>query len=356
MSQSVSCVIHNKVGDRGSGNLEANPKVLSPQQRPDVTTARTQRSAIAQRNGRSSPAFAWTYAQLLIAMVLYGSGTPVSKVVIENFPGFVATDLRMVVTVLMLAPLAWPKRAALLTLERADWIRIGLIAVVGMVGFSLALLYGIDLVSGVFGSLIICTVPAVTALGSYLFLHDRLGWRKSVAITLAVGGVALVSVSSGSSGDSSTFWQAIGIALILSAVGCEATHTLLAKVTTQRVPPLLIVVLAAAIACILCAAPAIYQASRYDFQMLRPHAWLALLWWGGCTTALGSWLWYRALHQVPASVAAGFMGVSPVTAALLSYVILDQPFRWYQPLGFVLVLGAIFMIAWEHSRDGQDSR
>lgn len=282
-----------------------------------------------------------------MGMVMFGSGTPVSKLVIENFPQFVASDLRMAVTVLVLAPWAWSQRQAVRDIQRLDWLYIGLIALIGMVGYSVAILNGIKMVSGVCGSIITSTVPAVTAFASYVFLRERLGWRKSFAIALGVSGVLLTSITGGSKGGSGMLQQVLGAVLVFAAVCSDAAHTLLAKLATGRVRPLLVIALAAGVASILIAAPAVYQATEFDFSKPGLPAWLALLWWGAGTTASGALLWYSGLRRVPASEAAGFMAIGPVVAVVLSYVLLGDSFYWIQAVGFLLALSGVGLIAWK---------
>jgi len=82
------------------------------------------------------------------------------------------------------------------------------------------------------------------------------------------------------------------------------------------------------------------------------RVWLALGWYGAGTLALGSWAWYSGLARAEASVAAGFMGLMPVSALVLSYVLLDQPFRWVHLLGFATVFGGVVLISREHAHPG----
>ena len=90
------------------------------------------------------------YLLLGTGMAIFGSGTPVSKVVTGAFPVFLASGLRMALAAAVLAPLlAWRwrrdgsgPRGLLRALDRDDWLRVAGIAVAGMFGFSVFMLYG----------------------------------------------------------------------------------------------------------------------------------------------------------------------------------------------------------------------
>ena len=51
------------------------------------------------------------------------------------------------------------------------------------------------------------------------------------------------------------------------------------------------------------------------------------------------------MARAEGSVAAGFMGLMPVSALLLSYLLLDEPFRWIQPLGFAVVFAGVLLLS-----------
>jgi drug/metabolite transporter (DMT)-like permease len=114
-------------------------------------------------------------------MAIFGSGTPVSKIVTKAFPVFIASGLRMAVAALVLLPFMLADRGRLSSLSKRDYLLVALIALVGMFGFSAFMLYGLKMVSGVAGSVVMSTTPAVTALASFVFLKERLGWRKAIA-------------------------------------------------------------------------------------------------------------------------------------------------------------------------------
>ena len=54
------------------------------------------------------------------------------------------------------------------------------------------MLYGMGMVAGVVGAVVMRTAPAVTAAASMLFMGDEPTWRKLCAIALAVAGVLIL--------------------------------------------------------------------------------------------------------------------------------------------------------------------
>lgn len=288
---------------------------------------------------------AGTYLLLASGMAIFGSGTPISKIVTDAFPVFLASGARMLLAVLALLPVVVvierrrEEPSALRSLSRADWLRLGGIAVAGMFLFSVFMLYGMKEVSGAIGGIVMATTPAVTAAGAVLFLRDELDRWKALAIGAAVGGV--VAVNLGGSGGGSGDDVLLGSLLVFGAVCGEAAYTLLGKRLSADLSPMQIGLVAAAMATVLFAIPAAGELGSLDVDRVTATDWLALAWWGIGTMAIGTVLWYRGVQRVPGTTASAFMGVMPVSAVLLSYLLLGESFEPLHAVGMVAVLAGI---------------
>lgn len=281
-------------------------------------------------------------------MAVFGSATPVSKIVTQAMPVFIGSGLRVALGALVLAPFAARHFHQMRGFSRRDWLLVALIALFGMFGFSVLMLYGMKMVSGVTGAVVMSTTPAVTAAAAMLFLKDRPTWRKLAAIALAVIGVLLLQLGQGGSDGGDHVW--LGAALVFGAVCCEAAYTLLGKLASERVDPILVAFLAAALAVPLFLPFAFWQWPGFDFAAVDARAWAAVAWYGAGTLALGSWLWYSGIAKAEGAVAAGFMGVMPASALALSYLLLGEDFRWLHLAGFGVVFAGVLLISWEHAR------
>lgn len=296
------------------------------------------------------------YLQLFLGMAIFGSGTPVSKLVTAAFPPMIASGTRMLVGALLLTPLIWRQRHHLRQLQRRDLYVLAAVALIGMFVFSVAMLYGMREVSGVIGSIIMSTTPVVTATGAVLFLGEQPGWRRVLAVILALVGVLILQVSSSGEGGGGSIL--LGSLLVFVAVCSEATYTLLGRVASEHLRPVVLGGGAAWLALLLFAVPALFEFRSFDVAAVTPVDWLALLWWGGGTLAVGSVLWYSGVQKVQGSTAAGFMGVMPVSALILSYVLLGEVFRPVHLLGFGIVFAGVLLIIWthvQHSRENGDA-
>jgi drug/metabolite transporter (DMT)-like permease len=288
--------------------------------------------------------------KLAAGMAAFGSATPVSKIITEAMPVFIGSVFRVALGSLALGVFMGGRFTAVRSYSRRVWLYIFAIAIFGMFGFTALMLYGMKMVPGVVGATVMSTTPAITAAASMLFLKDRPTWRKLVAICLAVTGVAVLQWGRMGDGDDGTGSPIQGSLLILGAVCCEAAYTLLGKKASQYADPLTVAFLASVLSLPLFLPFAVWQWAQFDISVINNKIWLAVVWYGVGTLALGSWLWYTGIAKVQGTIAAAFMGIMPLSALVLSYILLDESFQMIHLLGFGTVFSGVVLISWEHAR------
>lgn len=294
----------------------------------------------------AKPASIKTYLMLFFGIALFGSATPLSKLVTQGAPVFIAGGVRVLLAFVVL----WPfiKLSNLKNYKGRDrWLLLG-IAVLGTLGFTAFMLYGMKLASGVTGSVVMSTTPAITAILSIIFFKDAVTWKKVLSLVLAIGGVLVLQLKGGQQSNDQHPW--LGVLLIFAAVCCEAAYTLMGKALTKNYPPEEVSGLSALIA-IICFIPfCIWQWPQLDLQKIDTGNLLALAAYGLITMGLGSVLWYKGISKVEGSVAASFMGVMPLSALALSYVLLHEKFKWMHLAGFALVFAGVLLMISVHRK------
>lgn len=287
------------------------------------------------------------YFQLFAGMALFGTGTPSAKVVSEAFPMFLGPFLRLAVAALVLTPFLIAYRRRLPNISKPEWFKIVVIGGVGIVAFTFFLLAGMQRVNGVVGSVVMSLSPAAMATAAVLFMHDRMGWRKILAVTLAVAGVLVINVS-GQSIQSSGWTLILGSLLVFFAVASQTLYSLLGKKLIKGLRPTLALPLIVWVAALLFAGPGLYQAMSFDFSTPTPNEWLGIVIWGMGPLPLGTLIWFRGLSQVPPSTASGYMSAMPAAALALSYFWLGDEFHPVHLVGFALVFTSIGLVTWAH--------
>jgi len=287
------------------------------------------------------------YLELTGAMVLVGSSVVAGKLMAESLPVFLAGGLSSSIGAAILLPVLFACEGGLPAVARRELLVLFLQAFTGIFLFRVLLLWGLLFTSAAEGGVITSTTPAVVGLISILFLKERPGPRVWAGIVLAVAGiVALNVVGPGAEVDGARGpAPLLGNLLVFGAVVCEALFTIFGKAASERVSPLATAVSASVLSLALFFPLGLYQAAGFDFSSVGFAGWASVAHYGVFVTALGYLLWFGGLSRVPASTAGVFTGVLPVSAVLLSYLILGEPFSWAHPVGLACVLAAIVLIA-----------
>ncbi len=285
------------------------------------------------------------YAQLALAMILVGANVGVAKLLAESLPIALIAFLRCALACLVL----WPLARVLEGAPRLTWpIRKNLFwqAVFGTAIYNAGLLAGLRLTTALEGGLMLATLPAVVALGSFVLLRERLLPRQFLAAGVAGAGMAAITLArlGGSDGGS-----LLGNALIFLGVCGEAGYVLLAKRIAGRAP-----VITASLWMQLFSAAVLLPFAAPGFSALGElrSADIALLLVFHSLTAsvLCLLLWYQGLKRVPAGIAGVFTAFLPASAAVTAVVFLGEHFSAVHAVGFVLMLVSMLLATWPARR------
>ncbi|QTD46139.1 DMT family transporter [Ottowia testudinis] len=275
-----------------------------------------------------------------LAMVTVGSTVVASRIIGHDMEPFLATALRHAA--------ALPLFVLLMRLTRARWPRVGrrdaalllLQAAAGSVGYTVLLIQGVTWSSAADAGVVAGTLPAMSALFAALFLGERPGARMFASIALATAGVMAVAFSPGAASDSPT--RLAGIALVLAAIACEAVFILANKRLSQPMPALPLSTLMSAGGLLLSLLPAWWRWGAAPSTFSTP-ALAGLLYYAWVPTVGGFLLWYAGSQRTTGARAALATVWLPVSALLLSAVVLREPIGLWQWAGLGCVLAALWL-------------
>ncbi len=284
----------------------------------------------------------WAYAQLALSMILVGANVGVAKLLAEQLPIALVAFLRCVLAVAILWPLARAMDGGLRP-GRAALGNLALQALFGTAIYNAGLLAGLRLTTALEGGLVLAALPAVVALGSWLWLRERLSARQWLAAALAGIGMAAITLArlGGAGGQGS----ALGNLLVLGGVVGEAVYVLLAKRIAGRVPVVTAVLwmqVFSALVLLPFAAPGFGAAAA-----LAEPALLGLLVFHSVTASvLCLLLWFGGLKRVPAGVAGAFTAFLPASAAATAVLLLGEAFTALHALGFAVMMASLLLATW----------
>lgn len=281
---------------------------------------------------------------LAAAFFLAGSSVVAAHFLAGRLGIFTISAVSLFLALIGLLPLCWRKLGlAYKNMGKRERISIALQALLGMFLFRVFLLTGLNHTSAAEAGILTGVTPAFTALLAFLALKESMYAKRIIGIASTVAGVLLIQGLL-TAGSHLSFEHAAGNVLVLAAALCESLFNVLSRqssisITGQaKMDPLVQSALVTAAACILCLVPAALENPAPALAVLGWRAWMALLWYGFMVTALGYICWYAGIKRSETSSAAVFSGLMPLTAMVLSVLLLGEQATTRQCLGCGLVV------------------
>lgn len=296
------------------------------------------------------------YALVLIAAVLWATLGLFYRTLVSQYqlsPSVVAAyraGLAALVLLVLLAAL----RPRLLVVRRRDWPYFALFGSVGVAAFFLCYIQASVTGPLAVAAVLLYTAPLWITLWSVLRQGERLTARKLIALTLALGGCALVA---------NLFDRANlalnGLALLfglLSGITYAAYSICSAEGTRRGYHVWTIVVYSLGIGALVIFA---FQPPSESLKPLGlPGAWPYLLAVSLGPSLLAQTCFTIGLRYVHTSNASILATIEPVIAALLGWfvVVPPEPLDRWQLLGGACVLGAVILLTTQRADPAAETR
>ena len=278
------------------------------------------------------------YGCLALSMSLVGSYVALSKPLVAAIPVFLLAWLRFGIGgAAMLGWLRKPADEPPMSPQTKQLVFLE--SLLGNFLFSICMLFGVSLTTAVAAGVIMASIPAVVALMSWLFLGERIGLRLWAALTCAVLGIALVSLTrtEGAAPEGGELvW--LGNLLLVGAVLCESAYAVIGKKLTGALSAKRITALINLWGFALMTPLGIWAAWSFNYSTVAAPMWLLLLFYSMAASVWTVWLWMTGLQHVPANQAGMFTVMLPISAALVGVVVLGEQLSGLQLAAFALAL------------------
>jgi len=266
------------------------------------------------------------------ACVLVGASFTANSV-LGDYPYAGGQALRYGLAALLLAavlrrspgPVAFPLRG----LSGRQWVRLGLLAAVGMVGFNLAILAAERTAEPAVPGVFVGCAPIVVGVLAPL-LESR---RPSRATLYAAGLVAAGAFTVQGWGRT----DLAGICWSVGALAGEVGFAVLAVPVLRPLGPKLLAATVCAIAAVQSALLGLLMDGAAFLRVPAPAETTALLWQAVVVTVIGFVCWYIGLQRIGAERATLFSGLIPVSAALTAPLVGAGTYGMAQGAGSLLV-------------------
>jgi drug/metabolite transporter (DMT)-like permease len=284
------------------------------------------------------------YAALAASMAQVGSYVALSKPLVAALPLFLLAGLRFGIAALAMLP--WTRRGpAEPPLTPREHRQLFLMSFFGNFLFSILMLSGIALTTATAAGVILATLPAAVALLARVVLGERFTPRVTLAVALAVGGIAALQFVRGDGSDAARTQTLLGNLLLLGAVFCEATYVILSKRLAATRTPLRVSALINLWGLALTAPLGLWQLMRADLGSMTTGLWTLLFFYSLAAGLFSVWMWVSGLKHVPANQAGVFTVALPIAATAVGVLLLGESFTAVHAAALALAATGVLLIA-----------
>lgn len=276
---------------------------------------------------------------------LFWAGTFVSgKIAAAQFPTFTLSFFRFSIASLIVLPLTLYLEKGRLRVPARDLFKLVSIGAFGFLGNNVLFLTACKYTAAVNLSSIAATCPLMTAILASLFLGEPLGWKRVIAIFIALLGVLVVLYD----GDLSLIGemhfnkgdliQATGI-LLLAAYG------ILSRKNGSAFSPMIIVCYGLLFSSLVTFPLMLAENPHLYIQAASLSGWVSVLYMAIFASVGAYTLQQIAIKQIGPSRSMAFLNLIPIFSLFLAFWLLHENITLMKVLGTLLVISGVFMNA-----------
>lgn len=295
-----------------------------------------------------TPSTFWAYAALTTAAIVWGGSIVFQKLALNSFSPVETSVLRGIGALAILIPLwAWQEDGEV-KWSANDWQLFALLGL-AVLGNHLFTLFGLRYIAAGSAGVIIGASPVITAFLSSLVIRD-VPFRAVVAgCVMSFAGVALVSGEGAAiPGERPVF----GGLLVVLALISWALYTVGSRRIMERFSPLTVNWTTLLIS-LLLQIPLLWvdqKASVTGISNVPLSGWLALAYLIVFATAIGQQAWLYGVRGAGPSRAGVFVNLIPVSALILSAIVLGERIGPREISGIGLIFAGVWLVNWQASR------
>ena len=275
---------------------------------------------------------------MALVAVLWGSAFPVTRILLEEMPPLGAaawrTLLAATAVALVMGVRGELRRARPVPGQR---IRLSTMAVLGGAVFLIGMNIGVALTGAAITAFVVGMYPILALAVATVVLGEPLARRTVAGLAVTTMGVVLLARPGGA------HVELLGVLVALGAAFSFAVYLVLARrwADPVRLPPLSIA-LALLLSSMLVSSAGQLIVHPGGLQLdLTLVGWAALLWLAIPASALPHVLVVTTMRRLPASRAAPFLMLMPISGAVIAAVLLNERLDPLQLAGAGLILAGI---------------
>jgi drug/metabolite transporter (DMT)-like permease len=279
--------------------------------------------------------------EVVLAMGLAGSSVVVGKLLSVRIPVFLSVELSLLAALAAILPAQIVRRRELSLLGARELLSMFFQAFFGIVLFRAFTLSGLRFTSAMSAGVITSAAPVVMAVLARVVLGERIGKPGTIGICLAVSGLLFINLAGPALGAEPG--HLAGNLLVLAATVCEALLTIFRKTSGGRIGSITNTTVLVAMSAVMILPLALLDLKGFDLGGIGTVGWLSVIYYGAVATVIAYILWGDGSLRIPANRTGIATAALPVSALVLSALILGEPLRLAHLAGCAAVIVGIII-------------
>ncbi len=283
------------------------------------------------------------YIKLMLTAIFWGGTFIAGRIVAQNVGPFSAAFFRFAIASLCLLAYTYWKERRLPALPKQQLGLLLLLGLTGIFAYNVFFLKGLKLIEAGRASVIVANNPIIIALFSAYFFKERLTPMRILAIILSVSG-AIVVITHGNPLSMIHSGLGTGELYIFGCVASWVAYSLIGKIVMKTLSPLLAVTFSVFIGTALLTPAAYFEGALQTAPTYSFAQWAGIAYLGVFGTVLGFVWYYQGIREIGPTRAGLFINFVPVSAIILSILILHEPMTWSLAAGVALVSSGVYLM------------
>ncbi len=275
---------------------------------------------------------------LIVANIIWGAGSPIFKLALQNIPPFTLAFIRFFVAALFLLPLTYKN----LKIQKADWRNLILISIFGITINITFFFWGLLLAPSINAPIISSAAPVFIYLFSIFFLHEKNHPKVFLGTLVSLLGVLLIVIQPILSHGVDT--QIIGNLFFIIATLGTVLHSIIGKKVLDKYNPFAVTFWSFLIGSLTFFPFFVKEiVTIHPFNAIDERGLLGLS-FGILFSSLAAYtLYHWGMKQIEAQEIGVFFYIDPIIAALIAIPLLGEKITGIFLFGSILVFAGIFI-------------
>ncbi len=280
-------------------------------------------------------------AALLAVQVLFGSVPVAGKIALAQIPALALVGMRVgIATLILVVFQLFRKRIRLV--NTADYWRLAVLALFGVVFNQMFSLLGISLTRASNASLLIVTIPIFTLIVGFLTGAEKITISKVAGISLALLGAVILIDPRNASFSSDTTLGDMFVVLNSLVFGIYVATS---KEVVTRNGAFRSMMWVFVFSSIVCIPVAIYSISSVEVSAVSGNTWTVVIYLSVFATAAPYLLNAFAISKVSPAVVAVFIYLQPLIGFILAAIFLGEEIGLRFVVAAVAIFGGVYLVS-----------